>query len=201
MTNKAFIFDLDGVIIDSETWWDKIEGALPGHSLGQSINSSFKAAATLNPSLTWKTYFNQLNRYAQKIYTQAPLTKNIDQLISWLINHRYQLGLVSGSTTRWIKLVMARLKSPIPTIISLHDQPELKPKPTPDGYLAAMKKLKVEPSNTIILEDSQMGIDSAKAAGAFVICFSQLHPKNYHPHGADLYVKNLPELLDYLDSI
>ncbi|OIN88997.1 hypothetical protein COW80_02335 [Candidatus Beckwithbacteria bacterium CG22_combo_CG10-13_8_21_14_all_01_47_9] len=201
MDNKAFIFDLDGVIIDSETWWDKIEGALPGHSLGQSINSAFHSAQTLDPKLTWEIYFNRLNRWAQKIYRQAPITPAIDDLLTKLIDQHYRLGLVSGSTTRWISLVIARLKSPIPVIISLHDRSEIKPKPAPDGYLTAIKQLKVKPGNTIILEDSQTGIDSAKSAGAFTICLTEHHHKNYHPSDADLYVKNIPELLMYLDSV
>ena len=83
----------------------------------------------------------------------------------------------------------------------VHDRPEIKPNPAPDGYLKAMKQLEVKPENTMILEDSQLGIDSAKAAGAFAICLTELHPQNYHPAGADLYVKNIPELLTYLDSV
>ena len=40
-----------------------------------------------------------------------------------------------------------------------------------------------------------MGLDSAKATGAYVVCLTQHHPKNYHPVGADLYVKNIKELM------
>lgn len=201
MAKSAFIFDLDGVIIDSENWWDKIEGSLPGHNLGQSINSSFSAAKIINPKLTFNNYLDQLNRWAKEIYTQAPLAKNIDQLLTWLIKNQYKLAIVSGSTTAWIKTVLSRLHHPIPLIISLHDHPEYKPKPAPDGYLEAMKQLRVEPKNTLILEDSQLGIDSAKASGAFTICLTEHHPKNYSPPGADLYVKNIKELLVYLDSV
>ena len=200
-TTKAFIFDLDGVIIDSENGWDKYEGSLPGHSLGQSIKSSFHSARKLNPSLTWKDYFRQLNQWAQKIYQQTPITTGADDLLAKLIDQHYRLGLVSGSTAQWIAWVQQRLKHQILLTISLHERPDLKPKPAPDGYLAAIKQLEVKPGNTIILEDSQAGIDSAKSAGAFTICLTQHHPKNYHPAGADLYVKNIPELLTYLDSV
>lgn len=93
---------------------------------------------------------------------------------------------------------MARLKQPITVTISLHEHPGFRPKPAPDGYLAVMKQLQVKPENTIILEDSQLGIDSARAAGTFVICTTEFHPPNYHPAGADLYVANLAELLQQL---
>lgn len=201
MTNKAFIFDLDGVIIDSETWWDKVEGALPSHSLGQSINSAFASAHKLNPSLTWETYFIQLNHYAETIYTQAPLTNGINELLEKLIKNKYHLAIVSGSTNAWIRTVLKRLDWPFEVIISLHDHPEIKPKPAPDGYLEAMKQLHTEPKHTLVLEDSQLGIDSAKAAGVFTVCLTELHPQNYHPQRADLYVKNIKELLIYLNTL
>jgi beta-phosphoglucomutase-like phosphatase (HAD superfamily) len=47
------------------------------------------------------------------------------------------------------------------------------PKPAPDGYNEMMKVLKVKPENTIILEDSNSGIKSATASGAFVISISE----------------------------
>jgi HAD superfamily hydrolase (TIGR01509 family) len=42
-------------------------------------------------------------------------------------------------------------------------------KPDPEGYLLAMKKLKVEPANTVVIEDGDYGIEAAKAAGCTVI--------------------------------
>lgn len=203
MDGKAFIFDLDGVIIDSETWWDKLwlSKFKTGLSIGHSIKSEFQAFKQQNPRLSWNQFFAKLNQVADKIYPRAPLTPSVNQLLGKLINNNYRLGLVSGSTTSWITTVMARLKYPIATIISLHEHPELKPKPAPDGYLAVMKQLGVKAKESIILEDSQMGLDSAKASGAFTICLTQHHPKNYHPAGADLYVDNIRELLSYLNSI
>jgi|SRR3989338_716946 len=191
MTNKAFIFDLDGVMIDSETWWG-------GQSLGQTINSHYQQLKKTQPKLLWDKYFLKLNQKAKIIYNQAPLTPNINDLIQKLIKDNYRLALVSGSTQQWINYVVMRLKFPIKLTLSLQDRQDLQPKPAPDGYLEAMKKLGVKPKNAIILEDSQMGLDSAKATGAYVVCLTQHHPKNYHPLGADLYVKSLAELLNQL---
>ncbi len=199
MIKKAFVFDLDGVIINSENWWEKTHQA--GHSLGQSIDASYQAAKKADSRLTWKGYFSKLNAQAETIYRQAPITPNIDDLINKLITDHFRLAVVSGSTQKWIGYTLERLKQPIKTVISVHDRKDLKVKPAPDGYLEAMKLLQVKPEKTIILEDSNLGIKAGKAAGAFVICLTELHPKNYHPQGADLYVKNLKELLTQLDSI
>ena len=201
-SNKAFIFDMDGVIIDSETWWDKLWFyQLRKPSLGYSIRSNYQDFKKLNPRLTWKEFFAKMNQQAKIIYCQAPLTPGINQLLRKLVKDKYKIGLVSGSTSNWIKYVQERLEYPIPVSLSLHDHPKLRTKPVPDGYLAVMKQLGVKAKETIILEDSQMGLDSAKASGAYVICLTEHHPKNYHPQGANLYVKSLRELLIYLDSI
>ena len=194
MPTKAFIFDLDGVIIDSENAWDKLYSQTPGQSLGQSIKSSYQNAKKSHPQLSWTTYFSTLNSQAKIIYNQAALTPGINQLLKKLVKDNYQLAVVSGSTEKWIKYVLKRLNYPIKMIISLHDHPRLKPKPAPDGYLAAIKQLQVKPENTLILEDSNTGVQSAKAAGAYVICLTQHWPKNYSAPGADKYIKNLTEI-------
>lgn len=196
MADKAFIFDLDGVIIDSETWWDKlwVTKLKLGPSMGHTINSEFQALKQHNPKLSWGQYFAKLNKIADKIYRQAPLTPNINQLLTRLVKDKYLLGLVSASTQQWINYVLKRLNYPLDITISLHDRPDLKPKPAPDAYLQAMQQLQVKPQNTIILEDSHYGVQSAKASGAYTICLTEHWPKNYSAPGADRYIKTLSEL-------
>jgi HAD superfamily hydrolase (TIGR01509 family) len=201
MNQKAFIFDMDGVIIDSETWWDKLYFKDEGHSLGRTIGVVFEEEKKTNPGLSWDKFYAHLDAKAKIIYAQAPIAPGIDALIAKLKKDGYSLGLVSGSPQSWIDVVMKRFASPIDLSISLQDRTDLQPKPAPDGYAEAMKKLKVKPENTLILEDTNMGIVSAKSAGTKVICLTQFHPKNYHPQGAGWYVKNIKELLVYLDSI
>jgi len=201
LTNKAFIFDLDGVIIDSETWWDKLYFQKDGHSLGQTIESAYQEVKKTDPNLSWDKYLSKLKRQAKIIYNQAPLTPGINKLLTKLIKNNYHLGLVSGSTQQWINYVLKRLNYPLDLAISLHNRQDLKSKPAPDGYLEMMEQLGVKPQNTIVLEDSNLGIQSGKAAGAFVICLTEHHPINYHPTGADLYVNSLKELTTKLDSI
>ena len=193
---------MDGVIIDSETYWDKLWFyQLKKPSLGYSIRSNYQDFKKLNPPLTWKEFFAKMNQLAKTVYGQAPLTPGINQLLVQLTKKQYKIGLVSGSTDQWINYVLERLEYRIPVCLSLHNHDQLKPKPAPDGYRETMKLLGVKPEETVVLEDSELGIKSATTAGAYTICLTQHHPKNYHPVGADLYVKNINELLVYLNSV
>src|SRR3972149_400084 len=202
MINKAFIFDMDGVIIDSETWWNKMDShysetilgqklakkILP-NSFGQSLKTIYNRAVREGFSLSWKEFFAGYDKMAQVIYRQAPLTKNINHLIDRLLSKHYRLGLVSASCLDWIKLTLKRLDRPkaFKVVISLDDRPDLKSKPAPDGYLKAMKRLGVKPENSFVLEDTETGIRAGKASGAYTIGLTEHLPAWHQPAGGDLF--------------
>jgi len=73
--------------------------------------------------------------------------------------------LTSTSRGKWIKLALKKLnfkKNDFDYILSLNDRKDLRPKPYPDGYIETMKVLDTTPKSTIVLEDSNSGIKSAK---------------------------------------
>jgi len=79
--------------------------------------------------------------------------------------------------------------------VTLHDRPDLAPKPAPDGYIAAMKNLNVKAKNTLVLEDSNAGIASAKAAGAYTVAFRQNLVEGYKQiEKADADAQNLQDV-------
>jgi HAD superfamily hydrolase (TIGR01509 family) len=208
---KAFIFDMDGVIINSEPIWKEYEKKfLPklfGQTLfkklqsimrGRSINAVYEEALKLGLKLKKEVYDWEYEKTSKLVYNQAKLTPGIEDLIDELDNKGFKIAIVSSSNQSWIDLVLNRLsnQTKISYTVSVNDREYLKGKPAPDGYLDAMQKLKVTPQNTTILEDSQTGIDAAKASGAFTICLKTNLPEGYHPKGADLYVDGLGELLE-----
>ena len=65
--------------------------------------------------------------------------------------------------------------------------------------LEAMKKLNSTPGKTIILEDSNKGIQSAKKSGALTVCLREHLRKNYLPQGADIYIDDLASLIKLLE--
>lgn len=204
----AIIFDMDGVIVRSEQLWNEYEpdylhGILEksiadqiiGKTRGLAESLIFELAKELGHTGTRQAFFDGYDVLAQNIYKIAPITSGIDDLIGLLSSSGAALGLVSSSPKNWIQIVLDRLKNGnvFTFVESVNDHPELKPKPSPDGYLAAMKALDVEPQDTLIIEDSQTGINAAIASGANVCGFA-LHVDHELPQDALWYAHTIQEL-------
>ncbi|HSW88764.1 MAG TPA: HAD family hydrolase, partial [Candidatus Saccharimonadales bacterium] len=83
---------------------------------------------------------------------------------------------------------------------SLDKRSDLPHKPAPDGYLEAIRMLGSTPQSTIILEDSNAGIASAKAAGAFVIGLRENLVEGQSQNGADIYADNINEVISIIKN-
>ncbi len=206
---KAFIFDMDGVIIDSEPVWEKYEqvflAELMGEEtypkikdqiLGNSINAIYEIACQYGLQISKQDYLRIYDEYAKTVYAEAKLTPGIKRFLSELIEKGFTLGLVSSSRQNWIDLVLAKLeaKNTFQFVMSLNDTEGMKPKPAPDGYVKAMEMLGSQPDSTIVLEDSNKGVQAGKESGAFTVCLTENLPNDYPSIGADLVIKNLEEL-------
>lgn len=206
---KAFIFDMDGVIIDSEPVWERYEQVFLAELMGQktylkikdqilgnSINAIYQIASRYGLEISKQEYLRIYDDYAKKVYAEAKLTPGIKEFIQKLIGMDLKLGLVSSSRQNWIDLVLEKLKvsKQFEFVISLNDAENMQPKPSPIGYLRAMEVLGFPPSSTIILEDSSKGVQAAKASGAFTICLEENLPEGYRPVGADLYIESITAL-------
>ena len=141
-------------------------------------------------------FYQGYNEIAKRLYSEAPLTIGLDTLIGKLHSKHIRLGLVSSSPMEWIMRVIERLKnkSAFVFIESVNAHPHLNPKPAPDGYIAAMKELRTEPVHTLIIEDSQTGINAAIASGAHVCCFAIHNNSAKLPHGTDTVAHTIEEL-------
>lgn len=214
--SKAFIFDMDGVIINSESTWEKYENNFLSDIVGKDIYGKIKAeilgSTTLMVyDLARQNGFNMdkdlfLQKYDKQaidVYSKSEITKDIDLLIDQLISMDFKIGLVTASRQIWIDQVLPRLKNKkaFEYILSLGERTDLKPKPSPEGYLEAIQKLNSSPEKTIILEDSNKGLISAKATGALTICLREHLPANHVPKEADIYIDDLASLIKILEVI
>lgn len=114
----------------------------------------------------------------------------------------FRLGLVSSSPRKWIDYLLPRLSfsDKLEQIISLNERPDLKPKPEPDGYLEALDNLEADPQLSLILEDSNSGIQSAKASGAYVIAFRGNLVDGYSQKGADTYADTMDDVIKLVEA-
>lgn len=212
--NKAFIFDMDGVIVNSEIIWADVDAVfypklfgqeiydkIKSDILGNTIDAIYALAQAAGTQVTRQDYVSRYDLEAQKVYERTTLTTGIIEFIQKLKTLGFLIGLVSASRQNWINIVLAKFpENCFDYVLSINDT-GLKPKPDPEGYLKAMEALGSAPANTIILEDSNRGVKSAKASGALTICLREHLSADYPSQGADVYVETLNDLLKLLGVI
>lgn len=213
--NKAFIFDFDGVIIDDESIWEDFKKELYQEIFGGNVSSCLSSTIGINQDDIYEkavacgtkvkkeVFIQEFSKGALEIYKKAPLSPGIDSIGKTLTDLGYKIGIVSASSIDWIELGLNRtsLKDHVGSILSLRDRKDLVHKPAPDGYLEAMKIIGSSPETTVILEDSNPGIESGKASGAFTIGFRQNLVKGYVQKNADAYANNFEEVIEILKQL
>lgn len=211
---KAFIFDMDGVIINTEQVWHKCENdfldkilgkelsAKIGDTVGVSVNTQYEKAKAFGFTMSQEDFQKTYDEAAFRVYDRSSITVGVDKLADFLILNDFKLGLVSSSPRSWIDQVLPKLsfRDKIASIISLNDRTDLKPKPNPDGYLETIRRLKSRPKATVILEDSNSGIKAAKASGTYTIAFSQNLIEGYKQIAADAKACTMPEVIGIVNK-
>lgn len=211
---RAFIFDVDGVLANTEPSWESAKKeiffqflneeivSLMGSTVGIDMQGMYDLAVQHGAMLDKEKFFQSFYTKADWVYKDANLTPGLDELGETLNKLGYSIGVVSASPREWIGGVIGRLsfKEKIEHVISLQDREDLLHKPVPDGYLEAMRQMGSGPEATIILEDSNAGIASAKSAGAFTIGLTENLVPGYIQKGADVYVDSVQEVIEILEN-
>jgi len=193
---KAIIFDMDGVLIDSEALWKQAENEV-FTSLGVEVTEKYtemtKSMTTSEATKFWFDKFPWKN-FDLETVEQMVISKVIDLIksenceiegvkhfIEKLKDNNFKIGLVTNSPNRIIPTVLQKL-----AISHLFDsissaEFEQKGKPHPAIYFTSSKKLNTEPANCLAIEDSHSGMLAAKNAGMKVIAFTNGNKeKDFH---------------------
>jgi beta-phosphoglucomutase-like phosphatase (HAD superfamily) len=212
--NKAFIFDFDGVIVNNEPLWEKANeevfldffgkevsrkiGSTVGLNMDAICEKAVKCGGVAPKEKLLKAFYEKAN----KIYETATITPDLDKLCKKLVKLNYKIGIVSASPIEWLNITLNRtsFKEDFNFILSLETRTDLRHKPAPDGYIEAMKVLSALPLSTVILEDSNTGIASAKAAGVYTIGFKQNLMREYVQEGADIYVDTVLDIIPIIEK-
>ncbi|WP_461634326.1 hexitol phosphatase HxpB [Labilibaculum euxinus] len=188
MTNKkAIIFDMDGVIIDSEKYWKQAEYEV-FTSLGVRVTDEYskitKSMTTAEVTQFWHDKYPWKNKDAavveqmvisrviELIETENCQINGVKSFIEKLKRRKYKIGLATNSPSRIIPVVLKKLD-----ILHLFDsilsaEFEKKGKPDPAVYYRAAEKLFTNPEDCIVIEDSYTGMLAAKNAGMTVVAFT-----------------------------
>ncbi|MCI0693492.1 HAD family phosphatase [candidate division KSB1 bacterium] len=211
---RAILFDHDGVLVDSMPYhveaWKRVmarhgievepleillaEGATTMEVAAELFHRHNKPAS---PDQVQKIVLEKRDEYLANNDTQ--LNDGVLDVLEYLKENRYRLGLVTGSIRSQVEPVIGpEISSWFDCIITAEDVERGKPDPEP--YLRAIQKLHVAPSECLVIENAPLGIRAGKSAGAAVVAITTtLAP--YYLREADAIVHDFEELRRRLPSI
>ena len=175
---EAVIFDLDGVILDSEELWDEVREAL-AHERGGRWHEGAQADMMGMSSREWSVYMHEriglpeppeeisrevVRRMLERYRRELPLIPGAVEAVERLAA-RWPLALASSSNRELIDAALEAAGLARHFHVTVSSEEVARGKPAPDVYLEAARRLEVAPENCAAVEDSHNGIRSAKAAG------------------------------------
>jgi len=204
---SAVIFDMDGVIVDSEPQHEQAFreifaelGYGDRHGIhfpdyyGRSDRAvwlDFIAAHQPPHPLEDLTRLKE-DRLLSLLAAEEPIFEGLPELVGALALQT-RLAVASGSTHSVIQAVLAMqdLRRHFPVVVSAQDV--VRGKPDPDIFLLAAQKLEADPSGCVVIEDSAAGVAAAKAAGMRVIGITNSLPAE-RLRDADAVVRTYAEI-------
>lgn len=205
----AVVFDMDGVLVDSEHVWDEARETLARERGGRWHEGAQRDMMGMS-SLEWSVYMHEtiglaeapeeisdeVVRRLEAIYREElPIFPGAAEAVRRLAAE-WPLAVASSSNRPLIDLVLelSGLDRFFSATVSSEEVP--RGKPAPDVYEEAARRLAVDPGHCAAVEDSENGIRAAKAAGMWVVAV----PNPRYPPGdealalADAVVGSVAEL-------
>jgi HAD superfamily hydrolase (TIGR01509 family) len=205
----AVVFDLDGVIVDSEHVWDEVRQQLAEERGGRWHDRASRDMMGMS-SVEWSRYMHdviglveppeeinaEVVRRLEEIYRERlPLIPGAMEAVVALAE-RWPLGLASSSNRELIDFVLEVSSLDRYFRATVSSEEVRRGKPAPDVYLEAARRLEAPPERCAAVEDSEAGIRSAKAAGMRVIAIPNPHfpPDAEALEAADVVLESVAEV-------
>jgi HAD superfamily hydrolase (TIGR01509 family) len=206
---EAVVFDLDGVIVDSEHVWDAAREALARERGGRWHEGAQQDMMGMS-SVEWSRYMHDvigLKDPPEEI--SAEVARRLEA------TYREELPLIDGATEavarlaeRWPLAVASSSNRPIIDLVlelsgldrffraTVSSEEVSRGKPAPDVYLEAARRLGADPERSAAVEDSRSGILSARAAGMRVVAIPNMRfpPGEDALAAADVVIPSIGEL-------
>jgi HAD superfamily hydrolase (TIGR01509 family) len=186
---EAVVFDLDGVIVDTEQVWDDVRARLTV-DWGGSYTPEAQRAMMGMSSTEWSRFMHDelgleqspdtindevVRRMLARYREALPLVPGAPEAVRRLHTDGLRLAIASSSNRVLIDAVLdgAGIRPLFEATVSSEEVP--RGKPAPDVYLEAVRRLAVEPARCAAVEDSASGIRAAHAAGLRVLALPNAH--------------------------
>lgn len=214
MVQKAFIFDVDGVIIDSEPLHARAkllalqslgikataeELNLEGY-VGRGADAFAKDMVVRYPQLShmsWEEIADLKKKFYLELLANDPAIQPISglrELLARLKAKNYRIGIGSSSRKNMVEMVLEKfqIRDYFASITAGDEVPRTKPDPA--IYLLAAQRLGVEPVNCTVLEDAKSGVQAAKTAGMHCIAYR-------NPNSGNQDLSKADQIVDHYDEI
>jgi HAD superfamily hydrolase (TIGR01509 family) len=182
----SVVFDLDGVLIDSEGVWEEVRRGFVAEGGGRWMPDTQRRLMGMSTG-EWARYLSQelgvrmapdevaqgvIERMNERYARDLPLIPGAVEAVRRM-GDRWPLGLASSSPPAIIHMVLERagLGQAFGAVASSDEVAN--GKPAPDVYLLAASRLGVDPTSSVAIEDSSNGLRSASAAGYRVVAIPQ----------------------------
>ncbi|PID53799.1 MAG: HAD family hydrolase [Micrococcales bacterium] len=190
----AFVFDLDGVLTDTEVMWDEVRRELAAQD-GQPWPDAATQAMMGMSTSEWSAYLadtvgldgsaadaarRTIEAMQRRYQQQLPLMPGAVAAVHRMARS-LPLGLASSSPRVLIDEALTQMGVLDLFTVTVSTEEVARGKPAPDGYLRACALLGVDPGRAVCAEDSTNGIMAAAAAGMTVLAV----PPQFHPPTAD----------------
>ena len=210
---KAILFDMDGVVIDSEKLYSQSEKKLLAqygvkfdesdwHYIKGCTEKQFYdlVYSKFNINIPRNQLIDKGRNFLKMVFTQELEYMNGFNEIYSVFKKQYKLALVTSTGPELVNHINSLLSiyEKFDVVITSEDTTIHKPQPEP--YLIAMERLQLEPNQCIVFEDSIQGIKAGKAAGSYVIALEGSLEKEVLTE-ADLIIYSFYDLIKNISSI
>lgn len=204
---KGIIFDMDGVIIDSEPLHRKLEMELIEELGGEITIEEHSTFIGTTDYYMWNTLKDRFNiekpldeiihmkrkRFIENIHL-VHLVDNFQEFIESLQGNGYVMGLASSNNRKAVDTVIDMFKLNKYLKVAVSGEDVVHGKPNPEIFLKTAEKMDIEPSSCLVIEDAKNGVIAAKAAGMKCIGLKNPGSGEQDLSQADLIISNFNEL-------
>ena len=205
-TSRAVIFDMDGVLADTEPIYmeinrDLLSGlgitlplehllpyvGIPARQMWSDLRTRFELQQPLSELIGLEK-----DRQVQQLrgMKQIPEVPGVRQLLEELRQMEVPMAVASSSSREIVELILSKATIRGFFMAVVNGQDVSQAKPAPDIFLRAAERLGVEPRNCVVIEDSPPGVKGARNAGMISIGFVNTNSGKLDLSGADLILQD-----------